>query len=87
MARGENSCHPSPATRHAPAFTLVELLVVISVIAVLAAFTFTALSAVKKRQYISNTQAELGQLDAAIRSYHDACGFYQIGRASCRERV
>ena len=81
MARGENSCHPSPVTRHAPAFTLVELLVVISVIAVLAAFTFTALSAVKKRQYISNTQAELGQLQAAINSYHDACGFYPPGSA------
>jgi len=79
MARGENSCHPSPVTRHAPAFTLVELLVVISVIAVLAAFTFSALSAVKKRQYISNTQAELGQLQAAIDGYHAAYGFYPPG--------
>jgi prepilin-type N-terminal cleavage/methylation domain-containing protein len=57
-------------------FTLVELLVVISIIAVLAAFTVPVLSAVKKRQYISQTQGELGQLDAAIKSYHSAYGFY-----------
>jgi prepilin-type N-terminal cleavage/methylation domain-containing protein len=57
-------------------FTLVELLVVISIIAILAAFTVPVLSAVKKRQYINQTQGELGQLKAAIDSYHAAYGFY-----------
>src|SRR5664279_2058716 len=79
MARGGNSRHPSPATRHAPAFTLTELLVVISIIAVLAAFTVPVLSAVKRRQNINKTQAEMGQLQAAIDSYHAAYGFYQPG--------
>jgi len=68
---------PRPSTldlRHA--FTLVELLVVISIIGILAAFTVPVLSAVKRHQYISHTQAEMGQLQAAIDSYHAAYGFY-----------
>jgi prepilin-type N-terminal cleavage/methylation domain-containing protein len=57
-------------------FTLVELLVVISIIGILAGFTVPVLSAVKRHQYISNTQAEMGQLQAAIDSYHATYGFY-----------
>ncbi len=75
-ARGAYPCHPSRVTRHSPAFTLVELLVVITIIAVLAAFTVPVLDTIKRRQVISHTQAELGQLQAAIDSYHDAYGFY-----------
>jgi prepilin-type N-terminal cleavage/methylation domain-containing protein len=66
----------------ANAFTLTELLVVISIIAVLAAFTFSALSSVKRHQYISNAQAELAQLQAAIDSYHAAYGFYPPGNGT-----
>jgi len=57
-------------------FTLVELLVVIAIIGVLAGFTVPVLDAVKKRQVISHTQAELGQWKEAIDSYHAAYGFY-----------
>ena len=60
-------------------FTLVELLVVISIIAILAAFIFPALSAVKRRQYINQTQAELGQLETAIDNYKTTYGFYPPG--------
>ncbi len=76
VTRGRVSCHPSPVTRHSAAFTLVELLAVIAIIGVLAAFTIPVLDAVKKRQVISHTQAELGQFQAAIDSYHAAYGFY-----------
>jgi len=79
MVDGNDSCHLLRATCHLSAFTLVELLVVISIIAILAAFTFTALSSVKKHQYISRTQAELGLMQAAIDSYHAAYGFYPPG--------
>ena len=58
------------------AFTLIELLVVISIIGVLAAFTLTVMKSVKRHQYISHTQAEMGLLETAIQRYHDAYGFY-----------
>jgi len=58
------------------AFTLVELLTVITVIGVLAAFTIPVLTAVKRQQYIKNARAELAQMETAIQRYHDAYGFY-----------
>ena len=63
----------------ANAFTLIELLVVIAIIGVLAAFTLTVLKSVKRHQYISHTQAEMGLLETAIQRYHDAYGFYPPG--------
>ena len=58
------------------AFTLVELLVVISIIAVLAAFIFPAMGVIQKNKFITRTKAEMGQLAGAIDSYKDAWGFY-----------
>jgi prepilin-type N-terminal cleavage/methylation domain-containing protein len=63
-------------------FTLIELLVVISIIGILAAFTIPVLSAVKRHQYISNTQGEMNQLMAAIDSYKEAYGFYPPGNSN-----
>jgi prepilin-type N-terminal cleavage/methylation domain-containing protein len=62
--------------RHSPAFTLVELLTVISIIGILAAFTVPALFAVTKNREIKQTQAEMGQLQAAIEAYKVVYGFY-----------
>ncbi len=75
-ARGAQSRHPSPATRHPSAFSLVELLVVITIISVVVAFTVPAYHAVKINQYEHQTEAEMGQLKDAIGSYKDARGFY-----------
>jgi len=57
-------------------FSLVELLVVISIITVVVAFTVPAYHAVKINQYEHQTQVEMGHLKAAIDSYKDARGFY-----------
>jgi prepilin-type N-terminal cleavage/methylation domain-containing protein len=64
------------------AFTLVELLTVIGIIAVLASLTFPILGSVKRHEYISKTQAELAQLETAIDSYKAAYGFYPPGNTN-----
>jgi type II secretory pathway pseudopilin PulG len=64
---------PSPI---AEAFTLVELLTVIGVIALLAAFLLPGAAVISKRQKINRTQTELAQLETAIDRYHAAYGFY-----------
>ena len=58
------------------AFTLIELLTVMAIMGVLAALILPVLGAVKKHQYIYNTQAEMAQLETAIDRYHAAYGFY-----------
>jgi len=77
------TCPPSPATRHASpvpcpasAFTLIELLTVIAIMGVLAALILPVVGAVKKHQYIYNTQAEMAKLETAIDRYKAAYGFY-----------
>ncbi len=77
----QNAASPFSSSRHSsldtrPGFTLIELLVVISIIAVLAAFTIPVFSGVKRRQYITHTQAELALLETAIERYKSAYGFY-----------
>jgi prepilin-type N-terminal cleavage/methylation domain-containing protein len=70
------SRHPSPVTRHPPAFTLIELLTVMAIIGVLAAFTLSVLGRLKRQQYIRNVQGEMAQLETAIDRYKAAYGFY-----------
>jgi prepilin-type N-terminal cleavage/methylation domain-containing protein len=60
-------------------FTLVELLVVISIIAVLAALTLTVMPGVAKRQKISIAQAELQQIETALENYKAKYGVYPPG--------
>ncbi len=58
------------------AFTLVELLVVISIIAVLAAFTIPVASSVSRSRKISVAQAELQQIETALENYKAKYGVY-----------
>ena len=57
-------------------FTLVELLVVISIIGILVGMSFPLLGIVKKKQYIAHATGEMHQLEAAIESYKSSLGFY-----------
>ncbi len=58
------------------AFTLVELLIVIAIIAVLASLIFPVSNAVTRAKYRSVARAELGKIQTAIESYKAKNGFY-----------
>jgi prepilin-type N-terminal cleavage/methylation domain-containing protein len=58
------------------AFTLVELLVVISIIAVLAAFLIPVAGSVARSRKISVAQSELQQIETALENYKAKYGAY-----------
>jgi len=78
--------HVSRVTCHAMAFTLIELLTVISIIAVLAAFTVPVLKGIKRQQYLRSAQAEMEQIETAIERYKAVYGFYPPDNP-CNPRV
>jgi prepilin-type N-terminal cleavage/methylation domain-containing protein len=63
-------------TFHLSAFTLIELLVVMAVIGAVAGMLLGVAGAVKKKQRIYNTQAEMAKLETAIERYKAAYGVY-----------
>lgn len=76
---GLESRHPSLVTRHISAFTLIEVLVVIAIIAALAALILPVAGAVKRKAYIQTAQSEMSQVETALERYHSAYGFYPPG--------
>jgi prepilin-type N-terminal cleavage/methylation domain-containing protein len=67
---------PHSALRAPLAFTLVELLVVISIIGVLAALIFPVAGAVKRQQYLKTAAAEMGEIETALDNYKAQYGVY-----------
>jgi prepilin-type N-terminal cleavage/methylation domain-containing protein len=61
------------------AFTLVELLVVISIIAVLATFTIVGLKTVTRSRQISTVRAEMQVIETAVENYKAKYGVYPPG--------
>ena len=61
------------------AFTLVELLVVISIIAVIAGFTLVAVGSTGRVRKISVAQGELKSIEMALENYHAKYGVYPPG--------
>jgi len=66
----------SPTNRRHRAFTLVELLVVMAVIATLAAILFPAFGAIKKKSAIKRAQSALKLVATAIESYKGNLNLY-----------
>jgi len=58
------------------AFTLIEMLVVISIIAVLAGLTLTVVKNVIRTKYISTAQSEMATIINGIETYHATYGVY-----------
>jgi len=58
------------------AFTLVELLTVIAIIGVLAAFILAVAGGVKKTEYISTATAQMNKIEAALERYKSQYGTY-----------
>jgi prepilin-type N-terminal cleavage/methylation domain-containing protein len=58
------------------AFTLIEMLVVISIIGILAALLLPAAGAIKRKAILGRAKAQMVQLQTAIEAYKQKTGFY-----------
>ncbi len=72
--RGCVSHEPSNLARPRAAYTLVELLVVLSILAVLAGLILTGALAIRRRADVAHCASNLTQLGVAIRLYMTDCG-------------
>lgn len=64
-------------------FTIIELLAVISIVAILAAILFPVLAGAKTRAKITRVRSDLRQVATAIEMYRDDCGGLPPVRSTC----
>jgi prepilin-type N-terminal cleavage/methylation domain-containing protein len=73
--------HPSPVTRHSRAFTIVEMLTVIAIIAILAAMLLPVLSRAKITAQKKQAAVEISQIVGAIQQYDSVYGRFPVSSA------
>lgn len=66
--------------RHQRGFTLVELLIVMLILAILLALTFSGVSYALKSGYEKKTIVQLGAIKAALESFHADHGAYPLSK-------
>lgn len=66
-------------------FTLIELMVVLTIIAALVAFTLTAFEATKKTSRDGRRKADLEQIRSALEMYRADKGYYPGGGGWCSQ--
>ncbi len=71
-----STMNPLAGAKARRAFTLIELLIVIAIIAILASLIFPVTGAMNRRKMIARAKAELGLLKMAIDNYQTKLGFY-----------
>lgn len=72
---------PVTGRRARAAFTLIELLTVIAVIAIIAGLLMPVFNMVERKSMLQQANAEMQQLITAIDNYHAHYGFYPPGNA------
>ncbi len=76
------SYSPTPVPASSRAFTLVELLTVIAIIAILAGLVLSTAGYIQKKAARSRAEAEIAAMEAALESYKADNGSYPRGPAS-----
>lgn len=64
------------------AFSLIELLTVIAIMAILAGFTMVVISGISRTKYRSIANAELGQIESALEDFKAKYGVYPPANAN-----
>lgn len=67
-----------PFFKNASGFTLVELLVAVSILVVLTVISLTTFSSVQKNGRDSKRKADLATIQGALEQYHADIGFYPL---------
>ena len=71
------SCHVSRVTRHSSAFTLVELMLVVTIIGILAALVIPKIAGKSEQARVTAAHADIyGGIKTALDSYEVDNGFY-----------
>lgn len=67
---------PLSPRRESPAFTLIELIVVMAVIGILAALIFPVIGGLKKKALVTRVQTQMKSIESAIETYKENVKIY-----------